>query len=95
MGQEMTEPPSPAMKVRRFVRPMGIQISSRAGPPYHGEADGLTSSLALHHPGRSRRARVLDLDPIREAPGSIRPIAPLGDDAFFTHARSDLNLWLG
>jgi hypothetical protein len=35
------------------------------------------ASSSLDHPGRRRCVRVLDLDPIRRAPGTIRPVAAL------------------
>jgi hypothetical protein len=35
-----------------------------------------------------RRRRVLDLDPVRRAPGSVRPVPPFGDDAFEPHGTS-------
>jgi hypothetical protein len=36
--------------------------------------------------GDARVSSVLYLDPIRAAPGPIRPVATFGDDAFQTHA---------
>ena len=44
------------------------------------------SGSALDSPIGGRRVRVLDHDPIRRAPGAIRPIPPLGDDDFEPHA---------
>jgi len=43
-------------------------------------------SSALYHPGRCRRVRVLDLDPIGRAPGAIRPVDSLRHDAFKAHS---------
>jgi hypothetical protein len=39
------------------------------------------AAAILDQPGCRGYGRVLDLDPIRRAPGSIRPVPPLGDDA--------------
>ena len=41
--------------------------------------------LPLNQPCRGRRVRVFDLDPIRRAPGPIRLIPSLGDNAFEPH----------
>jgi hypothetical protein len=46
---------------------------------------GFSLPSALNQSDRSRRIRVLDLDPVRRAPGAIRPIAALRDDAFEPH----------
>src|SRR6516162_9094394 len=43
-------------------------------------------STVFDHPGRGRRIRVLDLDPVRRAPRAIGLVPPLGDDAFEPHA---------
>ena len=45
---------------------------------------------AFDHRGRRRCVPVLDLDPIGRAPGSIRPVAALGDDPLRAHCASVL-----
>ena len=40
---------------------------------------------SLDQPRRGRRAWVLDLDPIGGAPGPVRLVPPLRDDAFQPH----------